>query len=134
MQNNTDPRINAPTVGKVLLRSRGFFTDDYMFWVCIGALVAFSILFNVLFIAALTYLNRKLFCFSFFCLKLSFRCERTVGLMTLFLYNLLQLWVIQELQCWRKMMKRRRRHYMDKWHLKVQDFKPLCFPLNISTL
>ncbi|KAI8569218.1 hypothetical protein RHMOL_Rhmol02G0261800 [Rhododendron molle] len=55
--NNTDPRINAPTVGKVLLMSRGFFTDDYMFWVCIGALVAFSILFNVLFIAALTYLN-----------------------------------------------------------------------------
>ncbi|KAI8569221.1 hypothetical protein RHMOL_Rhmol02G0261800 [Rhododendron molle] len=38
--NNTDPRINAPTVGKVLLMSRGFFTDDYMFWVCIGALVA----------------------------------------------------------------------------------------------
>ncbi|KAI8569217.1 hypothetical protein RHMOL_Rhmol02G0261700 [Rhododendron molle] len=55
--NNTDSRINAPTVGKVLLMSRGFFTDDYMFWVCIGALVAFSILFNVLFIAALTYLN-----------------------------------------------------------------------------
>ncbi|KAG5562970.1 hypothetical protein RHGRI_005644 [Rhododendron griersonianum] len=55
--NNTDPRINAPTVGKFLLMSRGFFTDDYMFWVCIGALVAFSILFNVLFIAALTYLN-----------------------------------------------------------------------------
>ncbi|KAG5562936.1 hypothetical protein RHGRI_005614 [Rhododendron griersonianum] len=55
--NNTDPRINAPTVGKVLLTSRGFFTDDYMFWVCIGALVAFSILFNVFFIAALTYLN-----------------------------------------------------------------------------
>ncbi|XP_058203379.1 pleiotropic drug resistance protein 2-like isoform X3 [Rhododendron vialii] len=55
--NNTDLRINAPTVGKVLLTSRGFFTDDYMFWVCIGALVAFSILFNVFFIAALTYLN-----------------------------------------------------------------------------
>ncbi|KAL6998106.1 Pleiotropic drug resistance protein 2 [Sarracenia purpurea var. burkii] len=55
--NNTDPRINAPTVGKVLLMSRGFFLDDYMFWVCIGALVAFSLLFNVLFIAALTFLN-----------------------------------------------------------------------------
>jgi len=55
--NNTDPRINAPTVGKVLLMLRGFFTDDYMFWVSIGALVAFSLIFNVLFIAALTYLN-----------------------------------------------------------------------------
>ncbi|KAL7247866.1 hypothetical protein ACSBR2_002720 [Camellia fascicularis] len=29
---NPDPRIHAPTVGKVLLKSRGFFTDDYMFW------------------------------------------------------------------------------------------------------
>ncbi|KAH7856245.1 hypothetical protein Vadar_034432 [Vaccinium darrowii] len=54
---NTDPRIDAPTVGKVLLKSRGFFTDDYMFWVCVGALLAFSLLFNLLFIAALTYLN-----------------------------------------------------------------------------
>ncbi|GFY93424.1 pleiotropic drug resistance 6 [Actinidia rufa] len=55
--NNTDPRFKAPTVGKVLLESRGFFTDDYMFWVCVGALVAFSLLFNVMFIAALTLLN-----------------------------------------------------------------------------
>ncbi|CAL5408278.1 unnamed protein product [Camellia sinensis] len=27
---NPDPRIHAPTGGKVLLKSRGFFTDDYM--------------------------------------------------------------------------------------------------------
>ncbi|CAL5350301.1 unnamed protein product [Camellia sinensis] len=54
------PRIHAPTVGKVLLKSRGFFTDDYMFWVCVGALLGFSLLFNILFIAALTFLNRKL--------------------------------------------------------------------------
>ncbi|KAG8647080.1 pleiotropic drug resistance protein 2 isoform X1 [Manihot esculenta] len=54
---NPDPRIDAPTVGKVLLKSRGFFTDDYWFWICIGALFAFSLLFNVLFIVALSYLN-----------------------------------------------------------------------------
>ncbi|KAK6942636.1 ABC-2 type transporter [Dillenia turbinata] len=54
---NTDPRIDAPTVGKALLKSRGFFTDDYWFWICVGALVGFSILFNILFIAALTYLK-----------------------------------------------------------------------------
>ncbi|KAK7284890.1 hypothetical protein RJT34_19644 [Clitoria ternatea] len=54
---NTDPRINAPTVGKVLLKSRGFFTEEYWFWICIGALIGFSLLFNMLFIAALTYLN-----------------------------------------------------------------------------
>ncbi|KAM5559550.1 pleiotropic drug resistance protein 2 [Rosa sericea] len=54
---NTDPRINEPTVGKVLLKSRGFFTDEYWFWICIGALFGFSLLFNILFIAALTFLN-----------------------------------------------------------------------------
>ncbi|XP_050235153.1 ABC transporter G family member 39-like [Mercurialis annua] len=54
---NPDPRIDAPTVGKVLLKARGFFTDDYSFWICVGALFGFSILFNILFIAALTYLN-----------------------------------------------------------------------------
>ncbi|KAG2682930.1 hypothetical protein I3760_10G006800 [Carya illinoinensis] len=54
---NTDPHINATTVGRVLLKSRGFFTEDYWFWICIGALFGFSLLFNVLFIAALTFLN-----------------------------------------------------------------------------
>ncbi|RXH76246.1 hypothetical protein DVH24_019134 [Malus domestica] len=56
---NTDPRINATTVGKVLLKSRGFFTDEYWFWICVGALFGFSLLFNILFVAALTFLNRN---------------------------------------------------------------------------
>ena len=59
LQPNIDPRYNAPTVGTVLLKSRGFYTEEYWFWICIGALFGFSLLFNVLFIAALTYLNRK---------------------------------------------------------------------------
>lgn len=59
MQPNTDSRFNEPTVGKVLLKSRGFFVDEYWFWICVGALLAFSLLFNVLFVAALTFLNRK---------------------------------------------------------------------------
>ncbi|KAL1544434.1 Pleiotropic drug resistance protein 2 [Salvia divinorum] len=54
---NKDPRFNEPTVGKVLLRMRGMFVEDYMFWVCVIALFAFSILFNICFIVALTYLN-----------------------------------------------------------------------------
>ncbi|KAL8125646.1 hypothetical protein AgCh_013056 [Apium graveolens] len=54
---NIDPRIDEPTVGKVLLKSRGFFTEEYWFWICIGALFGFSLLFNVLFIAALAFLN-----------------------------------------------------------------------------
>ncbi|ESW34862.1 hypothetical protein PHAVU_001G187800 [Phaseolus vulgaris] len=54
---NTDSRIDAPTVGKVLLKSKGFYTEDYWFWICIGALFGFVLLFNLLAIAALTYLN-----------------------------------------------------------------------------
>ena len=34
-----------------------FFKDKYWSWICIGALLASSLLFNVLFIAALTFLN-----------------------------------------------------------------------------
>ncbi|TKY62019.1 ABC transporter G family member 39 [Spatholobus suberectus] len=50
-------RFDAPTVGKVLLKSRGFYTEDYWFWICIGALSGFVLLFNLLCIVALTYLN-----------------------------------------------------------------------------
>ncbi|KAL6585268.1 Pleiotropic drug resistance protein 2 [Orobanche minor] len=54
---NTDPRFSEPTVGKVLLKMRGMFTEDYMYWICIAALFAFSIFFNICFIIALSYLN-----------------------------------------------------------------------------
>ncbi|KAL2539838.1 ABC transporter G family member 34 [Abeliophyllum distichum] len=54
---NTDPRFPEPTVGKVLLKSRGMFSDDYMYWICVLALFGFSVLFNICFIVALTYLN-----------------------------------------------------------------------------
>ncbi|KAL3536142.1 hypothetical protein ACH5RR_004603 [Cinchona calisaya] len=54
---NLDPRVDAPTVGKALLKTRGFYTDWSWYWICIGALFGFAILFNVLFVAALTFLN-----------------------------------------------------------------------------
>ncbi|KAL0426516.1 UNVERIFIED_CONTAM: ABC transporter G family member 34 [Sesamum latifolium] len=54
---NTDPTFSEPTVGKVLLSLKGFYAEEYWFWICIGALLGFSTLFNVLFITALTYLN-----------------------------------------------------------------------------
>ncbi|KAJ9540247.1 hypothetical protein OSB04_026753 [Centaurea solstitialis] len=54
---NPDSRINEPTVGKVLLKSRGMFTTEYMFWVCVIALFGFSVLFNLFFVVALTYLK-----------------------------------------------------------------------------
>eukprot|EP00257_Ricinus_communis_P021346 XP_015580817.1 pleiotropic drug resistance protein 2 [Ricinus communis] len=46
-----------PTVGISLLRERGLFTTEKAFWICVVALFAFSLLFNVLFVLALTYLN-----------------------------------------------------------------------------
>ncbi|KAG9146577.1 hypothetical protein Leryth_014601 [Lithospermum erythrorhizon] len=54
---NTDPRFPQPTVGKVLLASRGMYLDEYMYWICVAALFGFSFLFNFCFIIALTYLH-----------------------------------------------------------------------------
>ncbi|KAK9723827.1 hypothetical protein RND81_05G028100 [Saponaria officinalis] len=54
---NTDLRIKEATVGKVVLASRDFFQPQYWFWLSIGALLGFSLLFNLLYIGALTYLN-----------------------------------------------------------------------------
>ncbi|KAJ0028865.1 hypothetical protein Pint_35967 [Pistacia integerrima] len=54
---NNDTSIDAPTVGEALLKARGFFTDEYWFWICIAALFGFSFLFNILFVGALTYLS-----------------------------------------------------------------------------
>ncbi|XP_077234885.1 ABC transporter G family member 39-like isoform X2 [Tasmannia lanceolata] len=54
---NNDPKIDAPTIGKALLKSRSLFVDEYWFWISIGALIGFSLLYNVCFVVALTYLN-----------------------------------------------------------------------------
>ncbi|CAL8161729.1 unnamed protein product [Prunus armeniaca] len=48
---------SQPTVGKTLLKERGLFVDEYWYWICIGALMGYSLLFNILFIAALTFLK-----------------------------------------------------------------------------
>ncbi|KAF9676253.1 hypothetical protein SADUNF_Sadunf09G0119300 [Salix dunnii] len=45
------------TVGKSLLKERGFFTDEYWYWICVGVLLGLSLIFNILFIAALEFLN-----------------------------------------------------------------------------
>ncbi|VAI84371.1 unnamed protein product [Triticum turgidum subsp. durum] len=54
---NNDPTIDAPTVGKAILKSRGLFTGDWGFWLSIGAVIGFTILFNILYLLALTYLS-----------------------------------------------------------------------------
>lgn len=50
---------SEPTVGKTLLKERGLFTTETWYWIGVGALFAYSLLFNVLFVGALTFLNRK---------------------------------------------------------------------------
>ncbi|KAG6516766.1 pleiotropic drug resistance protein 2-like [Zingiber officinale] len=54
---NNDTNINAQTVGEAILKSRGMFTRGYWYWIAIGALTGFIILFNILFVLSLTYLN-----------------------------------------------------------------------------
>jgi uncharacterized membrane protein YagU involved in acid resistance len=58
------PRWNKPisnssseTVGRVVLESRGLFAEAKFYWIGIGALIMFCVLFNVLYIVALTFLN-----------------------------------------------------------------------------
>ncbi|XP_049354855.1 pleiotropic drug resistance protein 2-like [Solanum verrucosum] len=54
---NNDTYFSEETVGKVILKSRSMYLDEYMFWICVIALFAFSFLFNFCFILALTYMN-----------------------------------------------------------------------------
>ncbi|KAI5057342.1 hypothetical protein GOP47_0027357 [Adiantum capillus-veneris] len=49
--------VDAQTIGTAILKARGFFTEDYWYWISIGALIGFAILYNILFTLALTYLN-----------------------------------------------------------------------------
>uniref|UniRef100_A0A0E0BKR0 ABC transporter domain-containing protein n=1 Tax=Oryza glumipatula TaxID=40148 RepID=A0A0E0BKR0_9ORYZ len=55
---NTDATIDEPTVGKAILKSKGLITSDGGFWISIGALIGFLVVFNILYILALTYLSR----------------------------------------------------------------------------
>eukprot|EP01018_Ginkgo_biloba_P004061 Gb_34646 [translate_table: standard] len=48
---------NNQTLGMVVLESRGIFTHEYWYWIGIGALMVYCMLFNVLFPITLAYLN-----------------------------------------------------------------------------
>lgn len=58
-----DERWNNPvtnstdSVGVTLLKQIGLFSDERWCWICVGVLFTFSLLFNILFIAALSFLN-----------------------------------------------------------------------------
>ncbi|CAI0410723.1 unnamed protein product [Linum tenue] len=54
---NPDSRITEATVGKALLKMRGMFVENKWYWISIGALIGFTIIYNTCFILALTYLD-----------------------------------------------------------------------------
>ncbi|WVZ66097.1 hypothetical protein U9M48_015371 [Paspalum notatum var. saurae] len=54
---NTESIIDAPTVGKAVLKFKGYFGGQWGYWLSIGALIGFIILFNILFLCALTFLS-----------------------------------------------------------------------------
>ncbi|KAJ6848182.1 pleiotropic drug resistance protein 2-like isoform X1 [Iris pallida] len=54
---NNDPAIDASTIGKAILKSRGIFMNGYWYWISIGVLIGMSLLFNACFILAITYLE-----------------------------------------------------------------------------
>ncbi|CAK8543696.1 unnamed protein product [Lathyrus sativus] len=51
LPNSTEP------LGVEVLKSRGFFTESYWYWIGVGALTGYTLLFNIGYILALTFLN-----------------------------------------------------------------------------
>lgn len=47
------------TLGVLILKVHGFFQSDYWYWIGVGAMVGFILLFNFGYVLALTYLNRE---------------------------------------------------------------------------
>jgi len=47
------------TIGRTILESRGLNFNGYFFWISVGALLGFTLLFNIGFTLALTFLKRK---------------------------------------------------------------------------
>ncbi|AES81585.2 drug resistance transporter-like ABC domain protein [Medicago truncatula] len=47
------------SLGVEVLKSRSFFTETYWYWICVGALIGYTLLFNFGYILALTFLNLR---------------------------------------------------------------------------
>ena len=53
------PPNSTESLGVVLLKSRGVFPEARWYWIGVGALIGYTLLFNFLFTLALKYLNRE---------------------------------------------------------------------------
>lgn len=54
------------SLGVEVLKSRGFFPHAYWYWIGVGGLIGYILVFNAGFTLALTYLNRALLHFIHF--------------------------------------------------------------------
>uniref|UniRef100_A0ACD5TSL6 Uncharacterized protein n=1 Tax=Avena sativa TaxID=4498 RepID=A0ACD5TSL6_AVESA len=54
---NVDRSIDALTVGEAYLKSKGYFMGEWVYWLSIGAVIGFMVLFNTLYLFALTFLS-----------------------------------------------------------------------------
>lgn len=50
------------SLGQSLLKARSLFPERYWYWIGTGALLGYTVLFNMLFTFFLAYLNRKSLC------------------------------------------------------------------------
>ncbi|XP_043694952.1 pleiotropic drug resistance protein 1-like isoform X2 [Telopea speciosissima] len=48
---------STETLGVAVMKSKGFFTEAYWYWIGVGALICYVFLFNIIFTVALSYLN-----------------------------------------------------------------------------
>lgn len=63
------------TIGQQILQSRGLDFDGYYFWISLGALFGFALLFNIGFIMALSYLKGK---FSLLIINVNFEQKSAI--------------------------------------------------------
>jgi hypothetical protein len=56
--NKTIPGFKEP-LGRLVLESRGIFTDAKWYWIGVGALLGYVLLFNILYTVCLTFLDRE---------------------------------------------------------------------------
>ena len=54
-----DPTVSTDTLGVQVLKARGIFVDPNWYWIGVGALLGYIMLFNVLFIVFLDLLDRE---------------------------------------------------------------------------
>lgn len=64
------PFLSTEPLGVGLLKSRGIFLEAHWYWIGVGALIGYILLFNFLYTLALKYLDRK--CPSFMLSNLNF--------------------------------------------------------------